>query len=826
MKLCILTASAVLALALTGCSGSGMDNPNGGNGNGADAGVAPAKANVSATAIDFGGVDCGGQASDAKSVTIKNEGGAPLTWSVALAQADAFTLAGPTSGTLMGGETASIGVMAKAVSASSKAGTMAQTTLAITTSDPDKAMTSVAISRMAQGATFEVMPSLADFGDLPVHTQAPDVKLTVRNVGNKAAQVSLVASGGDFDAAWAGSPNAAMLDPETDLQGAVARFKPASNKAQNGKISLQVKGAVCGELAEIPVKGVGTNGVAGVSPGTINYGLVDCGTQAVAQQLSVLNSGNAPFNFTATLGKGQASPYQLSASSGTVLAGNQVQIMVTPKGVPQTSATTQNLYGDSLTITTTAIDDKAHVVDLQETAHGAILTLGAGSVAFGPQKVGSSPTQQIKLSNDGNLTAPVTISADAPFTVPSSVNLTGGSSTQLSIGYTPDAKQLGQAASSSLGIATNVTLCGALPSAAPISASSYDRIAQVSAGDSSTCALATSGFMYCWGDNSYGQLGDGTTGSYRMRPYPVSGLNGTLTQLASAAVSACAINSNKQVQCWGANYYGQLGNNTITDSNVAVPVSNLNDATKLAAGRSWVCAVRQGGSVACWGSNYDGQLGNGTTTESHVPGNVSNLVDAISLGGGYSHACAVRTGGVMSCWGSNYYGELGNASTVSTTAPVAVTSLTSVTATAFGLGNHSCAVRQNGNVACWGDNYYGQLGNGSTTAASTFVTVSNIVDATALALGAYHSCALRSGGGVVCWGTGSSGELGNGATSMSTVPVTVANVSANAITGGGSHTCALRSNGTVTCWGYNGYGQLGNGTLTAASTAVDVVGLN
>lgn len=181
----------------------------------------------------------------------------------------------------------------------------------------------------------------------------------------------------------------------------------------------------------------------------------------------------------------------------------------------------------------------------------------------------------------------------------------------------------------------------------------------------------------------------------------------------------------------------------------------------------------------------------------------------------------------MSCWGSNYYGELGNGTLTSSTAPVGVTSLSNATASAFGVGNQSCAVRQNGTVACWGDNSYGQLGNGTNTNASTFVSVSNIVDATALGVGTSHSCALRSGGSVVCWGYNGYGQLGNGTTSASTVPVSVANVTtASAITGGGSHTCAVRSNGTVACWGYNGYGQLGNASTTASTTAVDVVGLN
>lgn len=815
--------TALVFVSAVACSG-GTPGSVGGDAGGGDGG--PPKASLSATALDFGGLDCGGAAPEAKTITLTNDGGSALTWSATLAQSDAFSIDGAASGTLAPGQTANVAVAAKAVPSSSKAGDAAETTLTITTSDPDKATTTISVKRTAQGATFEAMPALADFGELPVLAQSPDVKLTVRNVGNKPASVSLATSG-DFGVAWAGSPSDATLAPNEELQGAVARFKPTTNKPQTGSAKLLVKGAVCGELPSIPLKGTGTNGVAGVSPGTLNYGLVDCGTQAVAQQVSLLNTGNASFTFTATLGKGNGSPYALSAASGTVLAGNQVQILVTPKAVPQVSATTNNLYGDSLTITTSAIGDTPHTVSLEQTAKGAILSLG-GAISFGGQKVGTSPSQTLVLTNSGNVAAPVTLSVSAPFSTASSTTVQGGSSANLAIAYAPDAKALGVAANGSLGVTTNVNLCAPLPDPASLSGSSYDRASQLAAGDSSTCALATSGNVYCWGDDAYGQLGDGTGGGgARTRAYPVQSLSGTITQLVSAGVSVCALKSNNTVSCWGANYYGQLGNNTTTDSATPVAVSGLSDATKLAAGRSWVCGVRQGGSVGCWGSNYDGQLGNGTTTESHVPVAVGGLTDAIGLGGGYSTACAIRQGGAMSCWGGNYYGQLGNGLTTSTTAPVAVLGLANATATAWGQGNHNCAIRQGGTVACWGSNSYGQLGNGTTTSATTFVTVGGLVDATALALGMSHSCALRQGGSVSCWGDNYYGELGNGTTTASTSPTAVSNLaSVSAVSAGSDHTCAMRSNGTVVCWGANGYGQLGNASTTSSLIPVEVAGLN
>jgi alpha-tubulin suppressor-like RCC1 family protein len=816
-------------MVLSACSGSpGDGSPPGTDASppGTDGGIAgPAKATIAETSVDFGGVDCG-SSTENKSVVVKNDGASPLTWSAALAQLDAFGIDGPSSGTIPPGQSATISISTKPVPTTAKAGDVEQTTLTITTSDPQKPTTTIPVKRTAQGAMFEVMPLVADFGDVPIQTQAPDVKLTVHNTGNKAASVSVIATG-DFTATWEGSPNEAILAPDAELKGALLRFKPSTNKMQQSTAKLAVKGAVCGAVPDIALRGTGLNGVAGVSPGTLNYGLVDCGSQAVAQQVSVFNTGNAPFTFQATLGKGQSSPYALSATSGTVLPGNQIQILVTPKAIPQTSPTTNNLYGDTLTITTSAIGDQPHTVSLEQTAKGAILTLGANAIAFGAQKVGSSPTQQLSLKNEGNVSAPITITTSAPFSSASSLMLAGGASANLNVGYAPDPKNLGLPASGTLGISTNVNLCAPLPGAISVTGTSYDRASSIATGDGFACVIATSGNVYCWGDDSYGQLGDGTAGGTRLRPYPVQGLAGTITQLAAAGVSVCALKSTGSVSCWGANYFGQLGDNTLTDSASPVAVQNLVDATKLGAGRSWVCAVRQNGNVACWGSNYDGQLGNGTNTASSVPVAVANIADAIAIGGSYSTACAIRQSGGVSCWGAGVYGQLGNGTTTSATTPVGVTSLTNATLGAFGQGQHECVIQKGGGIACWGANSYGQLGNGTTTDASTFVTVSNVTDAVSLGLGYAHSCAVRQGGAVVCWGNNASGQLGNGTTTSSSLPIATSNLSSvQSISAGSSFTCAIRSNGTVACWGTNGYGQLGNGTSTSSLVPVDVIGLN
>jgi len=346
--------------------------------------------------------------------------------------------------------------------------------------------------------------------------------------------------------------------------------------------------------------------------------------------------------------------------------------------------------------------------------------------------------------------------------------------------------------------------------------------ASIALGESHSCVSMTGGTVKCWGYNYYGQLGNGTLGSGTDSPTPVdvSGIT-TAASIAMGAFHSCALLTGGTVKCWGRDTDGQLGNGdeTTADSATPVDVTGITTATSLALGYIHSCALLTDGTVKCWGYNDYGNLGDGTRTASPTPVDVKDITTATSIASGRHHACALLTDGTIKCWGHNADGPIGNG-VVSReqTTPVAVTGITTATSIAAG-GWHTCALLTDGTMMCWGWNNKGQLGYETPTDddSRTPGIVSSITTATAtsIGLGGYHSCVLLTDGTVKCWGDDYYGQLGNGdeTTADSATPVDVSGITtATSIALGHGHACALLTDGAVMCWGHNFYGQLGNGT--------------
>ena len=257
-----------------------------------------------------------------------------------------------------------------------------------------------------------------------------------------------------------------------------------------------------------------------------------------------------------------------------------------------------------------------------------------------------------------------------------------------------------------------------------------------------------------WGRNLEGQLGNGTT-TNSTTPIGVSNLSGDVKEIDGGVYYSLALKSDGTVWAWGYNDHGQLGSGTNTSSTTPVQVSNLSGVTNIAGGGLHSLAVKSDGTVSAWGNNYAGQLGNGTTTDSTTPVQVSNLRGVTDIAGGVSHSLVIkkytvkkkrngrtirRTITVPMSWGNNYSGQLGNGTTTNSTTPVQVSSLSGVKDIASG-GSHSLALKTDGTVRAWGYNYAGQLGNGTTTDSTAPVQVSNLSGITGIAGAGDHSLA-------------------------------------------------------------------------------------
>src|SRR5262245_46310877 len=240
----------------------------------------------------------------------------------------------------------------------------------------------------------------------------------------------------------------------------------------------------------------------------------------------------------------------------------------------------------------------------------------------------------------------------------------------------------------------------------------------------------------CWGYNNHNELGDGTT-TERPSPVPDSGVSASVSAITAGARHGCAI-TNGGAKCWGYNYYGQLGDGTNANRAVAVDVAGLGSGvTAIAGGAFHTCALTAGRTVKCWGLNVTGQLGDGTQVERWAPVDVVGLGgDAMAVAAGDSHSCAILHGGRVRCWGENRYGQLGDGTTHRRLRPVDVSGLSrGVTALSLG-GRHSCAIA-GGIVRCWGGNLFGQIGDGTRRRRLTPVRVAGLrADARAIAVGA------------------------------------------------------------------------------------------
>lgn len=303
--------------------------------------------------------------------------------------------------------------------------------------------------------------------------------------------------------------------------------------------------------------------------------------------------------------------------------------------------------------------------------------------------------------------------------------------------------------------------------------------------------------------------------------------------LFGAGLASQAFADAKKVYAWGANGNGQLGDGTNTDNSAVIQVLGLSDVVQVAGGGNsntnsgFSLALKSDGTVWAWGENSFGQLGDGTYTDRSIPVQVSGLSGIVQVATGWrSHCFALKSDGTVWAWGQNQYGQLGDGTSTDRGTPVQVSGLTGVVQVSVGW-YHSLALKSDGTVWVWGWNEYGQLGDGTFDARKTPFQITALTGIVQVAGASIHSLALKSDGTVWAWGVNTEGELGDGTTTNKKTPVRVLGLSGVAQLANGTwHSLALKSDGTLWAWGYNAYGQLGDETSTNRKNAIRVAGLS
>jgi alpha-tubulin suppressor-like RCC1 family protein len=353
---------------------------------------------------------------------------------------------------------------------------------------------------------------------------------------------------------------------------------------------------------------------------------------------------------------------------------------------------------------------------------------------------------------------------------------------------------------------------------------------KVSAGESHTCGISQENFLYCWGSNSSGQLGIGMVGGNGTVPTKIS--DDKWLDVSTGLWHTCGIKeSGNKLFCWGKNEYGGLGNGTYDDTSEPVKVDD-SSWIKISAGGWHTCGIKTDGLLYCWGRSIEGQVGNGRSglgADENAPVNLSDE-SWNSISAGRLHTCGIKTDKSLHCWGDNRFGQLGNGTSgTGNKSPlpekIGNESWMEIKTGSGESANHSCGIKADRSLYCWGSNNKGQLGNNEMSESSIPIKVDENLWIN-VTTGDAHTCGISQDNFLYCWGYNVFGQIGNETTDDIYEPTRIGNELWTASEAGKGYTCALENNGELFCWGTNDNGQIGNRTTsgeTAPSPVADPI---
>jgi len=345
---------------------------------------------------------------------------------------------------------------------------------------------------------------------------------------------------------------------------------------------------------------------------------------------------------------------------------------------------------------------------------------------------------------------------------------------------------------------------------------------QVAAGPNHTIGIKKDGTLWAWGDNNSGQLGDGTTVG-KNAPVQI-GTEANWMQVAAGDHHTIAFKSDGKLLTWGYNMQGQLGNGVKAIKTTPIQIGSETNWAKVATRYSHTIALKNNGTLWAWGNNRQGQLGDGTIVDRTIPIRVDTATNWKQITVGYNHTLALKNDGTLWAWGANYAGQLGDGTDVNKNTPIQVGTEANWMQVIAG-GEHTLALKNDGTLWAWGKNDAGQLGDGTFGWEPNILPIQVGTEANwvQVAAGLWHTVATKSDGTLWAWGNNEYGQLGDGTFEDKANPVRIGTeTNWIQVAAGQDHSLGIKSDGTLWAWGRNSSGQLGDGTWEDKATPVQV----